>query len=154
MGNLQHTSYRFSFVDVTLQVDALFDVIHSAKNWRSRRCTSHAWRSALIVQCTGTVLYRTLPENFGVRFSWWDSSPGSSLSASRFGMAIWKDWKWKLSHQKWCIRAGIEPNATIGQLVKMWTPTGCGATNIWHKKAHAQSVAGEYDAHTNAWDRK
>ena len=39
--------------------------------------------------------------------------------------------------RKWCIRAGIEPNATIGQLVKMWTPTGCGATNIWHKQRSA-----------------
>ena len=68
MGNLQRTSYRFSFVDVTLQVDALFDVVHSAKNWRSRHCTSHAWCSALIEQRTETVLYHTLPGNSGVRF--------------------------------------------------------------------------------------
>ena len=30
MGNLQRTSYRFSFVDVMLQFDELFDVVHSA----------------------------------------------------------------------------------------------------------------------------
>ena len=42
-GNLQHTFYHFSFVDVTLPVDTLFDVIHSAmgdrKVPRSGRCT-------------------------------------------------------------------------------------------------------------------
>ena len=62
-------------------------------------CTSHAWRSALIVQHTETVLYHTLPANFGVRFFLRDSSPGSSLSASRFSMVIWNDWKQKSSHQ-------------------------------------------------------
>ena len=68
MGNLQRTSYHFSFIDVMLQVDALFNVVHSAKNGRSRRCTSHAWHSVLIVQRTETVLYHTLPGNIGVRF--------------------------------------------------------------------------------------
>ena len=29
MGNLQRISYRFSFVDVTLQGDVLFDVVHA-----------------------------------------------------------------------------------------------------------------------------
>ena len=29
-GNFQRTSYHFSFVDVTLQDDALFDIVHSA----------------------------------------------------------------------------------------------------------------------------
>ena len=29
MGNLQRTSYHFSFVDVTLRVDTLFNVAHS-----------------------------------------------------------------------------------------------------------------------------
>ena len=42
MGNLQHTSYCFSFVDVTLPIDASFDVVHSAmgdrKVSRSRHC--------------------------------------------------------------------------------------------------------------------
>ena len=95
--NLQRTSYRFSFIDVTLQVDALFDV-HSTKNWR-RRCTSHAWRSVLIVQHAETVLYHTLPE-FLLLFFWQNSSPGSLLSASCFGMAIWNDWKRKSSRQE------------------------------------------------------
>ena len=70
MGNLQRTSYRFSFVDVTLQVDVLFDVVHSTMGDRKvpRTEEAHAWRSALIVQHTETVLYNTLPGNFGVRF--------------------------------------------------------------------------------------
>jgi len=50
---------------------------------------------------------------------------------------------------------GIEPNAMIGQLVKTRTPIGCGTTDISDtKKAHAQPVAGEFDAHMHAWDRK
>ena len=49
------------------------------------------------------------------------------------------------------IRAGTEPNATIGQLVKTWTPTGCGTTNISDtKKAHTQLVAGKFDAYMHA----
>ena len=53
------------------------------------------------------------------------------------------------------IRAGIEPNATIGQLVKTQMPIGCGTTNTSDtKKAHTQLVAGESDAHMHAWDRK
>jgi len=48
MGNLQRTSYHFSFLDVTLQVDTFFNVVHSAignrkvsrTELRSRRCTS------------------------------------------------------------------------------------------------------------------
>ena len=135
-GNLQHTSYRFSFVDVTLQVDALFEVVHSAKNWRSRRCTSHAWHSALIVQRTETVLYHTLPGNFGVRFLGEIHHPGAHFqllaSAWRFEMI---ENRCRLA-RKWCIRAGIEPNAMIGQLVKTQTPTGCGATNISDTKRH------------------
>ena len=43
MGNIQRTSYCFSFVKVMLPVDALFDVVHSAmgdsKVPRSRHCT-------------------------------------------------------------------------------------------------------------------
>ena len=104
IGNLQRTSYRFSFVDVTLQVDALFEVVHSAKNWRSRRCTSYAWRTVLIVQRTETVLYHIFPEilvcGFLARFI------GFSLSASRFGMAIWNDWKRKSSRQEVTHKSG------------------------------------------------
>ena len=139
MGNLQRTSYCFSFVDVTLQVDTLFDVVHSTKNWRSRRCTSHAWHSALIVQRTETVLYHTLPGNFGVWFFGEIHHPGARLgllaSAWRFEMTE------NGSHlaRKWRIRAGIEPNTTIGQLVKMWMPIGCGTTNISDTKRHTHN---------------
>ena len=53
------------------------------------------------------------------------------------------------------IRAGTEPNATIGQLVKTRMPIGCGTTDISDtKKAHAQPVAGTFDADTNTWDVK
>ena len=72
----------------------------SPKNWRSTRCTSHAWRSALIVQHTETFLYNTLPGNFGVHFFWRDSSPRSSLSVSRFGITISNDSKQQLSCQE------------------------------------------------------
>ena len=52
---------------------------------------------------------------------------------------------------KWRIRAGTEPNATTGQLVKTQTPIGCGTTNISDtKKAHTQPVAGELDYHMHA----
>ena len=42
MGHLQHTSYRFSFVDVMLQADALFKVIHSAMGDRKVPDTEEA----------------------------------------------------------------------------------------------------------------
>ena len=42
MGNLQCTSYHFSFVDVTLRVDALFDVVHSAMGDRKVPRTEEA----------------------------------------------------------------------------------------------------------------
>ena len=139
MGNLQRTSYRFSFVDVTLQVDALFDVVHSAKNWRSRRCTSHAWRSALIVQHTETVLYHTLPQNFGVRFFGEIHHLGA-----RFRL-LTSEWRFEMIENgsrlamKLRIRAGIEPNTTIGQLVKTRMSVGCGATNISDTKRHTHN---------------
>ena len=48
-------------------------------------------------------------------------------------------------------RAGTEPNTTIGQLVKTRMPVGCGTTDISDtKKAHAQPVAGKFDAHMHA----
>ena len=60
MGNIQGISCCFSFVDVTLPVNAQLNVVHFAmsnrKVPRSRRCTSHAGCSALIVQCTKTFL--------------------------------------------------------------------------------------------------
>ena len=40
---------------------------------------------------------------------------------------------------------------------KMRMPTGCGTTNTSEsdtKKAHAQPVADEFDAHMHAWDQK
>ena len=139
MGNLQRTSYRFSFVDVTLQVDMLFDVVHSTKNWRSRHCTSHAWRSALIILRTETVLYHTLPRNFGVRFFGEIHHPGACLGL------LASAWRFEMTEngsrltRKWRIRAGIEPNTTIGQLVKTWMPIGCGTTNISDTKRHTHN---------------
>ena len=134
MGNLQRTSDHFSFVDVTLQADALFDVVHSAKNWRSKHCTSHAWRSALIIQRTQTVLYHTLPGNFGVFFFGEIHHPGACFriltSAQRLEMIE----NGSYLARKWCIWVGVEPNATIGQLVKMRMPIGCGTTNISKQK--------------------
>ena len=41
--------------------------------------------------------------------------------------------------RKWRIRAGIEPNTMIGQLVKTWTPIGCGTTNISDTKRHTHN---------------
>ena len=80
MGNLQHTSHRFSFVDVTLWADMSFD-IHSAmgdrKVPRSRRCSSHAGCSVLIVQCMETFLYVYSSRKFWCAFFWRDLSPGS-----------------------------------------------------------------------------
>ena len=136
MGNLQRTSYRFSFVDVTLQVDALFDIVHSDKSWICRRWTSHAWRSALIVQRTETVLYHTLPWNFGGRFFGKIHHPGARfwLLASAWWFEMIENGS-RLA-RKWRIRAGVEPNTTIGQLVKTWTPIGCGATNMMPTRMH------------------
>ena len=42
MGNLQRTSYRLSFVDETLQADALFDVVHSTMGDRKVPRTEEA----------------------------------------------------------------------------------------------------------------
>ena len=52
---------------MTLQADALFDVVHSSMGDRKVPRTEEVG-SALIVQRTETVLYNTLPGNFGVRF--------------------------------------------------------------------------------------
>ena len=104
MENLQCTSYRFSFVDVTLPVDVLFDVVHSAmgdrKVPRSRHCTSHAGHSALVVQCTESL------HIFFLESLVCNLSLGSMLSAFRFSMAIWNDWKWKSSRQKMMHKSG------------------------------------------------
>ena len=82
-----------------------------ASSWRVvRRCTFHQELKkqalhftclALCVDCTThrNCSVHTLPRNFGA-FFWQDSSPRSSLSASRFGMAIWNDSKRKSSHQE------------------------------------------------------
>ena len=111
----------------------------SPKNWRSRRCTSHAWRSALIVQRTETVLYNTLPGNFGVRFFGKIHHPGARFrllaSAWRFEMIE----NGSRLARKWRIKAGIEPNTTIGQLVKTRTPIGCGTTNVSDTKRHTHN---------------
>ena len=89
----------------------------SPKNWRSRRCTSHAWHSALIVQRTETVLYNTLSGNFGVRFFGEIHHPGARFqllaSAWRFEMIE----NGSRLARKWRTRGGTEANATTGQLV-------------------------------------
>ena len=94
------------------------------KNCRSRCCTLHAWRSVLIIQCTQTFLYNTLPRNFGVRFFEEIHHPGACFqllaSAWRFEMIE----NGSRLARKWCIRAGIELNTTIGQLVKTRWPIG------------------------------
>ena len=56
---------------------------------------------------------------------WRDSHP-----EARFSMSIWNENGSRLA-RKWRIWARIELNATIGQLVKMRTPIGCGMTNPW-----------------------
>ena len=135
MGNLQRTSYRFSFVDVTLRVNALFNVIHSAmgdrKVPRTEAGTAFHMLGALrwLYNYTQKLFCVTL---FLVCVSFLlFSSPGSSLSASHFSMAIFEMTEnWSRLARKWRIRAGTEPNATIGQLVKTRTPIGCGTTNI------------------------
>ena len=108
----------------------------SPKNWRCRRCTSHAWHSALIIQRTETVLYNTLPGNFGVRFFGEIHHPGACFwllaSAWQFEMIQ----KRSCLTRKWHIKVVIEPNATIGQLVKTRMLTGCGTTNISNTKRH------------------
>ena len=81
MGNLQHISHCFCFVDATLWADMSFDIIHSAmgdrKVPRSRRCSSHAGCSALIVQCMETFLYVYSSRKFWCAFFWRDLPPGS-----------------------------------------------------------------------------
>ena len=131
----------------------------SPKNRRSKRCTSHAWHSTLIVQCTETFLDNTLPGNFGV-FSFLLSFFLDKIHhpGARFQLLA-SAWRFEMTEngsrltRKWCIRAGIKPNTTTGQLVKTQTPIGCGTTDISdRKKAHAQTVAGKFYAHRHTWD--
>ena len=72
----------------------------SPKNWRSRRCTSHAWRSALIVQRTETVLHNTLPGNSGVRFFGQIHHPGARF---RLLTSAW--------HLKWLKTEVVSPGS-------------------------------------------
>ena len=128
----------------------------SPKNWRSKRCTSHAWHSVLIIQRTETFLYNALPGNVGVHFCFvlfFDKIHHLGTCFQLLASA----WRFEMIEngsrlaRKLSIRAGIAPNAMIGQLVKTRTPIGCGTTNISDtKKAHAQPVAGEFDAHMHA----
>ena len=143
MGNLQRTSYRFSFVDVTLRVVRRCTFRHgrqkSPKNWRSRHCTSHAWRSALIVQRTETVLYNSYLEILVCRFFGEIHRPGAHFqlltSAWRFEMIE----NGSRLASKWHIKAGIQPNPTIGPMVKTRMPIGCGTTNISDTKKHMRN---------------
>ena len=139
MGHLQHTSYRFSFVDVMFQVDALFDVVQSAMGDRKVPDTEEAG-AALHMLGALHWLYNALKlfcitllgnfGGFGVFFLDKIHHPGAHFqllaSAWRFEMIE------NGSHltRKWRIRVGIKSNATTGQLVKMWTLIGCGTTDI------------------------
>ena len=148
-----------SFVDVTLRVDVLFDILILPQVTEK---SQELKKQVLHCTCLALWIDRTMRRNLSVWYSsqkfwctfsifccWQDSSPRSSLSASCFIRWFEIIENGSCLARKWRIRVGIEPNATIGQLV------GCGTTNISDtKKAHVQLVASEFDAHTHAWDQK
>ena len=164
MGNLQRTSYHFSFVDVTFRVDVLFNVIHSTMCDRKVPRTEEA-SAALHMLGTPRWSYNAQKLFCIILFLEilvWVFVVVDKIHhpGARFQLLA-SAWRFEMIEngsrlaRKWCIRVGIELNATIGQLVKTWMPIGCGTTNISDtKKAHAQPVAGEFDAHTHTWDQK
>ena len=88
-----------------------------ASSWRVvRHRTFHQElkKQALHFTCLALYADRTMHRNCSVSYSsqkFWcafflDSSPGSLLSASRFGMAIWNDWKRKSSRQEVTRKSG------------------------------------------------
>ena len=91
-----------------VQAHASFDGIYSAmgdrKVPRSRCFNSHAGPSAMIVQCTDTVLHICISSQKCVGVFWCvflqDLPPGELAFGFCFGMAIWNDSKQKLSHQE------------------------------------------------------
>ena len=72
--------------------------------------TEKSWEAGAALNMLGTLHWLDnaekrfcryiLPGKFGMRFCGLVISPWSSLSAFRFGMAIWNDWKRKLSRQE------------------------------------------------------
>ena len=125
MGNFQCTSYRFPFVDVTFQVDALFDVVHSAMGDRIvprieeasaalHMLGSPRWSYNAQKRFCITLFLEILVCSFfdkihhpGARFQLLTSAWQFEMTENRSRLT-----------REWCIRAGIEPNAMIGQLVK------------------------------------
>jgi len=89
-----------------------------ASSWRvvrRRTFCQELKKQALHFTCLALCIDRTTHRNCSVPSSsqkfWcadfrWDSSPGSSLRASRIGMAIWNDWKWKSSRQEVTHKSG------------------------------------------------
>ena len=106
MGNIQHTSYCFSFVDVTFRVLHMLGVLRWSYNAQKLFCI--------------------IPRNFGVWFFGKIQHPGARLQL--LTSAWWFEMIWSRLARKWHIKVGIEPNATIGQLVKTRMLIGCGTT--------------------------
>ena len=158
MGNLQRTSYHFSFIDVMLQVHVSLDVHSTMGNRnvsRSRHCTSHSGRSALIIQCTETFLYIYIYISFSeiLGCSFFRRFITRELT---FSLAIWNDWKRNLSCQEVMQKSGNwteRYNWSAGlklehQLAVHNQPTPDT------KKAHVQQVAGVFDVHMHTRDWK
>ena len=135
MGNVQRTSYQyqFSFVAMTLQADALFNIIHSTMGDRKVPRTEEAGAalhmlSALHWSYNAHKLFcvhKYFCQNF---CCCWQDHPGV-----RFLLLASAWWLWTIENRSclvrmWHIRAGTKPNATIGQLVKTQMLIGCGTT--------------------------
>ena len=82
-------------------------------------------------------LFCIIPRNFGVWFFGKIQHPGARLQL--LTSAWWFEMIWSRLARKWHIKVGIEPNATIGQLVKKCMPIGCGTTNISDTKRHTHN---------------
>ena len=125
MGNLQCTSYRFSFVDVMFRVDALFDVVHSAMGDRRVPRTEEA-STALHMLSTPRWSYNAQKCFCIMLFleilvcSFFDKIHHPGARFQLLASAWWFEMTENRSHltREWRIRAGIEPNTMIGQLVK------------------------------------
>ena len=122
------------------------------------RATEKSQEAGTALHMLGTLHWSYNAQNLYIYFSWkvwcaishWGACFQLFVSAWQFEMIE------NGSHlaRKWCIRAGTEPNATIGQLVKTWMPIGCGTTHTTDtKKAHAQPVAGAFDTYMHARDQ-
>ena len=121
---------------MTLQADALFNIIHSTMGDRKVPRTEEAG-AALHVLGTLHWSYNAqklfciilFPEiwvcSFLARFITRELASAWRFKMIKNGSCLARNWR---------MRVGIELNATIGQLVKTWMPIGCGTTNISDKK--------------------